>query len=593
MKRYPFMQKTMLLQSLALGLCLSVWAQVPQQLNYQGKLVNGTNLVTRNVDMIIGLYAAPSGGLPLFLDSNRVSVVDGFYSTVIGDNPITGTLTNALASGTSYIEVMIDNQVLSPREKLNAAAYALNALSSAGTEWDLTGNSGTVPSVNFLGTKDNQPILMRVNNQRVARLEPGSGPNAIFGYQENTVTVGAVCATIGGGGLSTAAQQVTDRGGTISGGAGNRAGNAAGSTEDASYAAIGGGFRNEAGSGYSTVAGGQGNLVGGTAEGGVIGGGNSNTVSGWNATLVGGIKNTAAGSSSFIGGGGWNQAAGNSSVIAGGWQNVVDASSPNAIVGGGYNNQSIASESSLVDGGTDNSVQQAQYSVVGGGHRNSIIVPAPARLYATISGGVSNQILAFLSTPRGATIPGGIENQAVGIASFAAGCKAQAVHDYSFVWSDMAGPCSSTASNSFVARASGGFVFYTAPGVMIGAQLAAGAGAWNTLSDRASKKNFASVDPQEVLEKLSQIPVMTWSWLPEDEASRHMGPVAQDFRSAFGLGSDERHINTADADGVALAAIQGLYQVVKEKDAKIQELEARLSALEAAVRNGSSARSGF
>jgi regulator of replication initiation timing len=43
-----------------------------------------------------------------------------------------------------------------------------------------------------------------------------------------------------------------------------------------------------------------------------------------------------------------------------------------------------------------------------------------------------------------------------------------------------------------------------------------------------------------------------------------MGPTAQEFYAAFGLGEDDKHITTVDADGVALAAIQGLHQLVKE-----------------------------
>ena len=64
--------------------------------------------------------------------------------------------------------------------------------------------------------------------------------------------------------------------------------------------------------------------------------------------------------------------------------------------------------------------------------------------------------------------------------------------------------------------------------------------------------------------------------------------MAQDFRRAFGMGQDDKHISTVDADGVALAAIQGLYKVVKEKEKlissqqrQIDRLEARLDALEA------------
>jgi hypothetical protein len=58
-----------------------------------------------------------------------------------------------------------------------------------------------------------------------------------------------------------------------------------------------------------------------------------------------------------------------------------------------------------------------------------------------------------------------------------------------------------------------------------------------------------------------------------------MGPVAQDFHEAFALGHDEKHIASVDADGVALAAIQGLNEIVREKDAEIEALKAENSAV--------------
>ena len=76
--------------------------------------------------------------------------------------------------------------------------------------------------------------------------------------------------------------------------------------------------------------------------------------------------------------------------------------------------------------------------------------------------------------------------------------------------------------------------------------------------------------------------VETWSYKSQDPSIRHMDPMAQDFYAAFGLSADETHISTVDADGVALAAIQGLYQIVKEQEAQIGELEARLAELELA-----------
>ena len=66
---------------------------------------------------------------------------------------------------------------------------------------------------------------------------------------------------------------------------------------------------------------------------------------------------------------------------------------------------------------------------------------------------------------------------------------------------------------------------------------------------------------------------------------RHIGPMAQDFHAAFHVGEDNLHIHAIDANGVALAAIQGLYQVLQEKDAQIAALQADVMTLKERVRN--------
>jgi len=64
----------------------------------------------------------------------------------------------------------------------------------------------------------------------------------------------------------------------------------------------------------------------------------------------------------------------------------------------------------------------------------------------------------------------------------------------------------------------------------------------------------------------------------------HIGPVAQDFAAAFGVGENEASITTIDADGVALAAIQGLNQKLTEEVINVRaesaELKKRLAQLE-------------
>jgi hypothetical protein len=63
---------------------------------------------------------------------------------------------------------------------------------------------------------------------------------------------------------------------------------------------------------------------------------------------------------------------------------------------------------------------------------------------------------------------------------------------------------------------------------------------------------------------------------------RHLGPMAQDFHVAFGLGEDDKHISTVDEEGVALSAIKALQAEVAAKDRELNSLEARVKALEKA-----------
>ncbi len=101
-------------------------------------------------------------------------------------------------------------------------------------------------------------------------------------------------------------------------------------------------------------------------------------------------------------------------------------------------------------------------------------------------------------------------------------------------------------------------------------------------SDREVKRDFAPVNPREILDKITRLPIQTWSYAGKVEV-RHAGPVAQEFRAAFGLGEDDRHIATVDADGVALLAIQGLNQKLEEKNREIERFGERLRELEALV----------
>lgn len=89
-------------------------------------------------------------------------------------------------------------------------------------------------------------------------------------------------------------------------------------------------------------------------------------------------------------------------------------------------------------------------------------------------------------------------------------------------------------------------------------------------SSRTLKAGFTPIDSKRVLQQLARVPITRWHYRTEGPEEEHVGPVAEDFREAFGVG-DGQHIATVDADGVAFAAIQGLYHLVQEQQRVVQE----------------------
>jgi hypothetical protein len=115
-----------------------------------------------------------------------------------------------------------------------------------------------------------------------------------------------------------------------------------------------------------------------------------------------------------------------------------------------------------------------------------------------------------------------------------------------------------------------------------GAYLTTG-GVWTNASDRNLKAHFLPVSGPDVLRRLNTIPITTWSYKTEGSGVRHIGPMAQDFHAAFGLGDDDKHITTIDEGGVALAAIQEIYRQVLEKSTQIEEQKGQIAKLRAQV----------
>jgi hypothetical protein len=93
------------------------------------------------------------------------------------------------------------------------------------------------------------------------------------------------------------------------------------------------------------------------------------------------------------------------------------------------------------------------------------------------------------------------------------------------------------------------------------------------------QENVVPVNVEEVLKRLMTLPITSWNEKDDNPTVRHMGPMAQDVAAAFGLENQEQSIYAIDINGIALAAIQALYQRLQQKDAEIAELQANVNRL--------------
>ena len=556
--------------------------KAPDSLSFQGRLTDtaGDPVGDGNYSLVFSMY---KGSTKVWEQTHAsVPVSNGVFSVILSGS-VTWPLDTVAFNEPIDLGIKVGADVeMAPRTPLTSAAYALGMRGMYAVWADDGANKA---------------------------------PNLIGGAPNNQVANGVVGATISGGGGWDGPNGVPDSvlgdWGTVSGGRGNVAGD-----HDAT---VGGGADNRAADFYSTVGGGSGNrATGGFAT---IGGGEGNSAAGGWAVTVGGDENSARGDYAVVGGGKNNDANASSSSVLGGVENV--ANGVGGSIGGGFGNRA-----------------QGNYS----------------------------------------TVPGGEANRALKSFTFAAGRKAHASHNGSFVWADSTGldgtKFETTADNQFIVRASGGvgigtnkpkrgltisrdveepayqlelrnvgdihggnfdgiaftqtdsgatesasikviyhndgrpdmsfnvrdasnalfieagtgdvglgtasptypFEVGTNSGNGNGAHVTAG-GVWTNGSSRTFKTNFKNVDAHGVLERLAAVPVMEWEYRNSDEG-RHMGPVAEDFFDAFNLGNDNRYIGTIDAAGVSMAAIQGLYELVREQQALITALTTRLDELE-------------
>ncbi len=180
------------------------------------------------------------------------------------------------------------------------------------TGWALTGNAGTTPGTDFIGTTDSQDFIIKVDNTQTMHFD-ASSQNIILGQPTNTMSFETRNSVIGGGGGNTINTNNISTDMTIAGGNSNTINNPPS------------GFNTS----NATISGGSGNRAAG--EGATVAGGKNNEATNFLATVIGGGTNQAQGRYATVLGGATNRAAGDYSVALG--QSAV-VRSPTAVGGG-------------------------------------------------------------------------------------------------------------------------------------------------------------------------------------------------------------------------------------------------------------------
>lgn len=524
----------------------------------------------------------PSNEYQVFQSTNifaGVSVLTNQNNTIAGS--FSGSYTGAYSGSYVGNGTGLTNVDASTLQGLSAASF-----------WRIDGNSNTSPERNFIGTSDNQPLELRANNLRSLRIEPttNGSPNILGGSPDNYVAPDIYGAVVAGGGsrsglvLSNATRSSQS---TISGGGRNSIADAA------PFSTIGGGFDGEIepASDGATIAGGLGNLIRNSSRAATISGGQNNTVlaSVPHATIGGGVSNEI-------------HAGAEQATIAGGRGNQINPGAVAATIGGGFQNTILTNGFyGTIPGGLENSAAHLAFAA---GTRAKAL-HAGAFVWADslgtefastgtdqflirARGGVgigtndpatqfhvhgTDQTVAIVSGSRGNGTFFGIQNTGGGTR-----------------WSII-----STGSGN--GEGAGRLLFFTHASNDTKMRLEPNGnliidGTLTQSSDRDRKKEIQPVDSASVLQKVLAMPVSTWTYKDDEAHARHLGPMAQDFHAAFGLGESDKGIAAIDADGVALAAIQGLNKKVEEQAREIDQLKETLQRLEQvlAARNSGEAR---
>lgn len=563
---------------------------------YQGRLTSGGSAPTGLYDFQFSLWDDANSPVGSTNSVLAVPATNGLFTASLDFGAA------SFSTAARFLQIAVRTNgggtfsTLTPRQPLTATPFAVTAVQLASTAVGSHTNTGFRATVS--GGADNTASGTHSTVSGGARnTSSGSGATVSGGNDNvgsNTLatvgggsanTAGGFASTIGGGGLNIATHSAS----VVAGGLQNHA--------LADHSSVLGGQQNEATNSYATVGGGYRNVAGGS--GSFVGGGGTpsfwtdgNRALGGVSAVVGGLANEAQSYGSSIGGGVFNLCAGLYATIPGGRANnalgdhsFAAGKQANALHHGTFvwadssASEFISAKSNTflvrAAGGVGLGTANPQANL----HLYSTDNPTTFRIQSTGTPGFGR--VEFVSNPQGDAgewRPAFIQSLDTG--GFTGGLG---------FYVNGTGIGNRFATNEVMRVLNGRVgIGVPLPDTALHVAGTVTATAFNPVSDRNAKEDFEAVNPREVLQKVSALPISRWKFKGDTNAAAHVGPMAQDFHAAFGLGADDEHIATVDADGVALAAIQGLNQKLEQelraRDRKIEALTELVQTLAAQLK---------
>ncbi|HMQ75183.1 MAG TPA: tail fiber domain-containing protein [Flavobacteriales bacterium] len=206
------MQRKLLTLLLPACVVMGAHAQAPNLLNYQAAARDGGGVVLMNTPLTVRftIRVGSATGTNVYRETHGVTTnAFGLFDAQVGGGTVVSGSFASIGWGSNshWLQVEVNpggGYVDLGAQQLVSVPYAKYAETSGGgsSGWGLTGNSGTDPNTDFIGTSDAQPLVFKVNGAEAGRIGLiGSGNTSLGASTLAANTTGTSNTAMGSGAM--------------------------------------------------------------------------------------------------------------------------------------------------------------------------------------------------------------------------------------------------------------------------------------------------------------------------------------------------------------------------------------------------------